>query len=57
MDRNSVGNIKQIPQPGRIGAGVKYRCAVRTTLYPTACVFIPVVHVRHGGGGGVLCIN
>ena len=54
---DGIGNVKQIPQPGRIGASVKYRDTVRAALDPAARIIIPVGYVGHGCGGGALLVN
>ena len=54
---DGIGNVKQIPQPGRIGASVKYRDTVCAALDPAARIIIPVSYVGHGCGGGALLVN
>ena len=54
---DGIGNVKQIPQPGRIGVSVKYRDTVCAALDPATRIIIPVGYVGHGCGGGALLVN
>ena len=54
---DGIGNVKQIPQPGRICPRVKYRDTVCAALDPAARIIIPVSYVGHGCGGGALLVN
>lgn len=54
---DGIGNVKQIPQPGRIGASVKYRDTVCAALDPATRIIISVSYVGHGCGGGALLVN
>ena len=54
---DGIGNVKQIPQPGRICPRVKYRDTVCAALDPATRIIIPVSYVGHGCGGGALLVN
>ena len=53
---DGIGNVKQIPQPGRICPRVKYRDTVCAALDPATRIIIPVSYVGHGCGGGALLV-